>query len=139
MSPPNPQRTAAPTVLLLVCEPRQACVRDAVLSTRAACAIRIASNVAAGTLALSAGPVDLLILDRQFEPEQPLALIHLVARLAPKTVVLAFDEQPARLPIRPYTVSAWADLTTTLTQSLAALDGSGSGASTAPPSSRGES
>lgn len=71
------------------------------------CRLALADSLVDATLQLAGGTVGLLVLDLQLEPGQPLALIHLLARLAPACRIVVFSDTGSRLPIQPYRVHGW--------------------------------
>ena len=108
-------------VLLVAHEARRQWLQALVARIEPLCRIGFASNLVEATLLLTQERAPLLVLDQAFEPEQTLALLHHVARVAPSTQVVAFDESAALLPISPYDVWGWHDAEAVLRPLLKAL------------------
>lgn len=107
-------------LLLAVHESRRDSLCGLLAALAPACRQSVASSLVDAMLQLAQAPVDLLVLDLQLEPSQPLALIHLLARFAPAARILAFDDRPGGLPIQPYRVHAWPDAPSVLRNAIAA-------------------
>lgn len=71
------------------------------------CRVETAASPVEASAHLTRAHAHLLVLDLALAQGQPIALIHHLARFAPLTTIVALDEAPAALPIRPYDVWAW--------------------------------
>lgn len=69
--------------------------------------VLVANNHTEATTQLALGGIDLLALDLQLACDQPLALIHLLARFAPSTALMAFAETGMQPSIQPYGLRSW--------------------------------
>lgn len=114
------RRAVSHTVLLAVHPSRRDSLCGLLATLAPACRCTVASSLVDATVQLAQGPVDLLVLDLQLEPNQPLALIHLLARFAPAARILAFGDAPSGLPIQPYSVHGWPDAPRVLASAIAA-------------------
>jgi hypothetical protein len=108
----------ASLVVALVHASRAVALCDALHRVWPDCRIEMASSVGNASLRLVLGTVRLLVLDLQFEPGQPPALVHVLARCAPATTVLAFDELAAAVPGPAQSVWAWDQMLTVFEQAL---------------------
>lgn len=125
---PSPHPASAPgpvastcTVLLAVHESRRTPLCELLASVAPDGRCLVATSLVDATLQLVRGPVDLLVLDLQLEPGQPLALIHLLARFAPASRILAFGETDSALPVLPYRMHGWPAAPGALSAAIAAI------------------
>lgn len=124
-SPPDAAATpgrapAVCTVLLAVHASRRDSLCRLLVAIAPACRFTVATSMIDATVQLARSPLDLLVLDLQLEPGQPLALVHLLARFAPAARVLAFADSVSSLPIQPYSVHGWPAAPDVLSSAIAA-------------------
>jgi hypothetical protein len=108
-------------ILLVAQEARRRRLRALVRRIDLACRVENASSPVDASSHLAREHADLLVLDLAVAQGQPLALIHHLARFAPSTLIVAFDESATRLPIRPYDVWSWDDADKALRQAIDTL------------------
>lgn len=107
-------------ILLVAQDARRHWLRVLVAGIDPRCRIEIASNAIDASLHLTREHAQLLVLDMALEPGQSLAMIHLLARMAPSTSIVAFDESAACLPIHPYDVWSWRHADSVLRRAIGA-------------------
>ena len=105
-------------ILLVAQDARRQWLRALVAGIDPQCRIEIASNAIDASLHLTWAHARLLVLDMALEPGESLAMIHLLARMAPSTSIVAFDESARRLPIHPYDVWSWHHADTVLRRAI---------------------
>jgi hypothetical protein len=108
-------------ILLVARDARRAALCAILDRIEPRCRIETASNPLDASLRLMRDRTHLLVLDLAFGQAPSLALIHHVARSAPSTLVVVFDEEATRLPIQPYDVWSWHGAETVMRRALGTL------------------
>jgi DNA-binding NarL/FixJ family response regulator len=108
-------------ILLVALDTRRAALHAILERIEPRCRVESASSPLDASHRLMRDRTHLLVLDLAFGQAPSLALIHHVARSAPSTLVVAFDEVATRLPIQPYDVWSWHGAETVMRRTLGAL------------------
>lgn len=118
----GPSRSDPPRLILLVThDARRQWLRALARRIGPQYRVENASNPIDAALRLTREHAHLLVLDLAFENEQSLALIHHLARIAPSTSIVVFDESATRLPVCPYDAWPWHDAEAVLHRAIDSL------------------
>lgn len=110
----------APRVLLAIADPvRREQLRSVLDRVAPHCRVDFTERAIDAVLRATRSPADLLVLDLDIGDVAGPALVRHMARVAPATVVLAFDENPERHPAGGPRLWGWGDAETALRHWLA--------------------
>ncbi|NRF71084.1 hypothetical protein HLB44_29190 [Aquincola sp. S2] len=121
----NPSTHPLQVILLVAHVAQRQRLRGLLGSIAPRCRVASAASAGEASAHLARERAELLVLELAVAQGRPLALIHHLARVAPATVVVAFDEAATCLPIRPYDVHCWTDAQAALRRAIDALRAAG--------------
>lgn len=127
-SPPGSAWTSTPAerhervAIVLARRERRASLRSSLSDCAVGWRICMVSSAHEAAFRLVSSPVRLLVLDLRVCPDQPLALIHLLARCAPTAHLLAFADGGAADSIAPYVARAWSTQDRALVDAVRAVE-----------------
>jgi hypothetical protein len=117
-----PSRSAGRVIVALVRSERHALLRSALSRCAPGWRLHLSSSAFDATFRLVNTCADLLVVDLHGWPDEPLALIHALARCAPTARVLALTDDAAGGSIQPYVAQPWHDADRALLGAVRAIE-----------------